>query len=1187
MSKFTKIFLITVSALVLIFSGIYIYVFYAGGIESIVTSKLDDAVSDKYNLDITIGDISGDLMSGIVLTDVVIAYVDSVSRVTLLEIPRLEAHYALSGILSGDFDFSFIQIDSAKIYAVEKPEGGWHLPPLAPGGYSTGEGESEGEGISFNVDNLQINNATVTIAKLSDTILLTELNMAASLQAQHQTFSADLERLSAKSNRENLQLQHCSGKVTFARQVITFQDFNIGRNDSRIKLNGHYDLKEFLAKLNIAADNLDINEISKYAGLDLKGRIDINGDIEINRDGLTGSIDLGGQFEILEFKNLHADLRLIDNKLHLDTVYGTILDNCAIDGMGIIDFNGGTEKYELRSRITGFNLNSMIHDSFESDLTGDIYIQGSSFSSKTLAMNIDASFYESSFNDFHLHYAVGSMQITPDSIVFFEPFVIEYFENIFGLSGKIDFENNLDIEIAAQLNNLERYQGKLFIDKPAGRGYAEARLTGKTSEPDLEVHFESDSVWIYDLFSRNLTADTKIKKFLTSKKGKVEINMYSGTAWDIPVDSGHAVLEIDSNIVSFDSLLMQNEFTSLYTVGSLDYESNPMQLGIDTIHLSLFGQEFFNRGAIAIGIDSTGFDFQKAALGHRDVLLSALGSVGFDESMDMRLDLENVIISPWTKLFGKELEFDGQVSGRAELHGLLRSPSFSLALQIDSMIYRNVILGDLNTNISYNDQLLTIDSLVLLSNEGRYTSTGTIPIDLSLTSTTVRRLLDRPMDLAITAKDKRFDLVTTLLPSVEQLDGDFLADFRIFGSPDDPHIEGNAHIKNARMKYFDLEQYIYSDSASVTMNDNRILIDNVEAYTYRDEKKNTPKRIARLEGEIVVRALDNLYYDVYVTLPREFPFAYELADIRGAIEGEMHVEGETPPTVSGDLTLVSMKYEVNFASPDEGSPIMSAFSEESSWNLNLNNDILSNFWVKNDDIDAQFTGYINIIRNEGRSSFIGELEVVRGRGYLFDKIFTLEPGGTVTFEGGDSLNPRLDLVGSTRITVYLPEEPGGDGGPRTEQRLLELRISGTLDYPEINQTENSEVADNEFLPLLTGTSFGGESGETYGSFENRLSNIVATQMSQIGSRQLRQLGVETFEVNPVYYQGQLDLSRTRFTLGFSPLDPNLYVYGRSALTSTSNQEIGFEYRFNKRVLLEGRRDEEELYHLNLKLHWEY
>ncbi|MGH8016398.1 MAG: translocation/assembly module TamB domain-containing protein, partial [Candidatus Zixiibacteriota bacterium] len=111
---------------------------------------------------------------------------------------------------------------------------------------------------------------------------------------------------------------------------------------------------------------------------------------------------------------------------------------------------------------------------------------------------------------------------------------------------------------------------------------------------------------------------------------------------------------------------------------------------------------------------------------------------------------------------------------------------------------------------------------------------------------------------------------------------------------------------------------------------------------------------------------------------------------------------------------------------------------------------------------------------------------------------------------------------------------------------------------------------------------------TFGTFEQRLSDVVASQFSQIGGKQLRQLGVETFEIDPGLGEGGLDIAKTRLTLGFySPFDPNLYVYGRSAIGSSTGQELGFEYRLYKRFLLEGRRDEEELYHVNLKLHWEF
>jgi len=1182
MSKFSKIFLMVLAALALIFVGVYFYIFHFGGIENLVTAKIDTAFGKKYNLDIKIGDIDGDLMSGIVLRHVIITYKDSTTSINLAEIPRLEAHYSLSGLLSGDFDFNSVVIDSAKLMAIKRENGGWVVPPLAPGGY---KGNVIPKELAVSVGNLQINNASLTIVTTTDTVNFTEINLAASIQVFGKTYAADLERLSAKSDRQNLQLDYGSGKITFADGVISFQDFNVGRGTSRIKMTGQFDIKQFLAKINIAADNLDLNEISQYAGLNLHGHLDINGDFELNRSGLKGSVDLGGSMEVLEFKTLHADLRYSDKHLYLDTVYGTVLDQCAIDGKGSIDLSQSTETYELRSRISGFNLNSLISGAFVSDLNGDIYLRGRSFRTKSMVLEVDAGLYESSFDDYHLHSAIGSMQITADSIVFFEPFVVKYFENRYSVKGRINYKDSLDLSIAAQLDNLERYQGKLFIEKPAGRGQAEARLTGKTKEPNLHVKFESDSAWIYGLFSNKLNVTADVDRFLTGKQGNVEVKMGHGSAWDVPVDSGYALLAVDYNLVTIDSIFLNNQYSTAVSHGIFDYGAAPKLLTLDALHLTLFGQEFYNDGTIEIGIDSSGFDFRKATLAHKDVSLSGIGQIGFNESLNMNLDLENVLVAPWLKLFDAKQDVNGAVSGKAELHGLLRNPDFKLKLNIDSLTFGKVVLGKLTTNLKYSEQLLSIDSLVLKSEQGRYIASGTVPIDLSLT-TTVRRLLDRPMNLSVSARDQRFDLVTSLLPTIEQLDGDFVADFRVFGTPDEPHIEGMAYLKNGRLKYFDLEQIIYSDSASVTMTDNKIIIDNIEAYAFKDNKSKSTKRYAKLEGEITVKALDRFYYDVYVTLPREFPFSYELADIRGSIEGEMHVEGDTPPMVTGNLTLVAMRYEVNFASPDEGSPIMAAFSEKSSWNLNLNIDILSNYWIKNDDIDGQFTGFINLLRDKGHYRFIGDIEVVRGRGFLFDKIFTLEPGGTVTFEGGDSLNPQLDLTGYTRVTSYVASEYESD---RTAvQKDLGIHITGTLDYPEINPTQDTEVSGEELLPLLAGTSYGTSQTSSFGSFEQRLSGLVGSQLSQIGGRQLTRIGVETFELSPGFYQGQLDLSKTLVTLGFSsPFDPNLYIYGRSALGSSSGQEIGFEYRRFRKFILEGRRDEDELYHVNLKLNWEF
>ncbi|MGH8016489.1 MAG: hypothetical protein ACREBV_09875, partial [Candidatus Zixiibacteriota bacterium] len=357
-------------------------------------------------------------------------------------------------------------------------------------------------------------------------------------------------------------------------------------------------------------------------------------------------------------------------------------------------------------------MNSLIDGTFESELNGDIRLQGSSFRKKQMVLNVDAAFYESTFDNYHLHSAIGSLQITSDSIVFFEPFIIEFYENIFGFSGKIEYQNNIDIEIAAQLNNLERYQGKLFIDKPAGRGYVEARLTGKTSAPDLKAHFESDSVWIYGLYAGKFRADADIDRFLSGKLGEIDISLSQGSAWDIPVDSGSVSLAIDSDVVIINSVWLKNEYSFIEAGGQIDYGKAPMQMNLDTFQLVLFEQQFYNRGQIGVDVDTVGFDFKKAALCFGDVLISGTGQAGFDESLNLKLDLENVILSPWMKFFDVEQEFDASVSGQAEISGLMQKPDFKLTLQVDSLVFRKVLLGNLTTDLTYSNQLLTVDSLV-------------------------------------------------------------------------------------------------------------------------------------------------------------------------------------------------------------------------------------------------------------------------------------------------------------------------------------------------------------------------------------------------------------------------------------------------------------------------------------------
>jgi len=536
------------------------------------------------------------------------------------------------------------------------------------------------------------------------------------------------------------------------------------------------------------------------------------------------------------------------------------------------------------------------------------------------------------------------------------------------------------------------------------------------------------------------------------------------------------------------------------------------------------------------------------------------------------------------------LNVTGYLSCDGILEGNFLNPQFSLDGRIDSLIYKELLLGDMYASLEYIDRILTIDSVTLNSYPGKYKARGTMHTNLAFSNNGVERLPGLPMDIHINADDNRFDLVTFMMPSVERIIGLFHADIHLSGTPNDPHLEGEAYIIGDKggngiveLKYFDLEHPIYTDSAGVTMNDNKIMIDHIQLYSTSNKKLNGRKRYAEVEGEITVEAFDTLYYDLDIVLPREFPYAYELDDISGKVEGELHVEGSSPPEVTGDLTLVSTKYIVNFAESYEGSPLMMALVTETPWDLNINADILSNYWIKNDDIDAEFAGNLNLIREDGNYRFIGELEILRGRGFLFDKTFNIEPESRVIFEGNDTLNPRLDITACTRIAGVRANNFEEDDTP--EQIEICIHVTGSLDKPDINPVSESGLSREEILPMLVANYYSSDSLTASSQLEQRLMGLGYSQVSQIGARQLSQIGVETFTIDPVY-GSESNLLNARVTLG-KYWGSRLYTYGRTTTYGQTRQEVGFDYRFHKAFQVEGRRDEDELYHLNLKFHWEF
>jgi len=1178
MRPWLKWLLAVVGIFVLATVSVYVYIFHLGGLERLVIKEVNKAIAQPGNLRVSLDRIEGDFFTGISVDGLTIEYADSTRSFTLARVDHASAEYASSDLLRGQIEFEAITLQGVELTIARDTSGQWLIP--IP---STPQVETGSE-TPFAVDSLVIADARLTVERARDTLTVTDLNLAVSVRREGPSLSMDVKRLRFESSEPGLSLDAMSGRATLTGENLLYQDLLLTRGLTRFKASGAMNLKQLSGDAELSVDGLVLEQIQDLTGTKLRGEMDLNGGIIFSKKGLSGHLNVGGTLLFADLGNLAIDFTFADKLLSLDTVYGTILGTCGIDGRGEVDFSSKPEEYLLNANVRNLNLKQIAPGTFESDLTGRLELHGRSFSNATMVLDLNVDLYESSFDQFPLQRAVGPMRVTTASLTFPEPFQVDYFENRFEAVGSIDYRGVMNLEVDALLANLDRYRGKLFIDQPGGRGHGRATLSGSTSDPNLAGRFWSDSLWVYGLYADSAYAEYEIDRFLGVRQGMVEVNLLSGAAWDIPYDSGFALISLDSTLVHLDSVGFISPYARLVSRGLLDQTPYPWRLTLDTLTLSVFDHTYFNRSQMLVEIDTSGFNFISTTIGQDQASITANRRVDFDETMDVTVNVAGIPLAPWLHLFKYDYDFDGVASAELSASGSFADPILKLNGSMDSVIFRGERLGRLTASANYRGKQVTIDSVVMKSDQGVYRVEGGLAADLALSRGVEKRFPDLPFDLTITANDNdsTFRLVPLLLPSVEYVGGDFHADLKLNGTPRGPHLDGQAFLRNGRMKYLDLAEILHTDSVSFIMRDNKIILSDVRAYAESEDGRK--RYFAELSGDLTVNAIDSFYYNIAVVIPQEFPFKYDLDDIEGVVMDTLFVRGETPPTVSGRLTLASGKYQVEFAEKGAGSPFMLALSGENMWDLDINIEIPSNYWIKNEDIDAEFGGFLNIIREKGKYRFVGELEILRGRGYLFDKTFSISPDSSrVIFEDVEYPNPRLDIWASTRVPLARTSEQ------ERSYEDVKVHVTGNLDNPEfaffLAGEEDVPISYEAIVPLIVANYYGDAASS--GAFEERVSQLISSQVSQIGTRRL---GVETFEIDPTY-EGYLDLAQTRVTVGDYVFLPNLYLWGRTPVQVRDVPEGGFEYRISKALLLEGLRDENlssgESYRLNLKMHWEF
>jgi hypothetical protein len=1165
-------------------------------LENQVNRLLNVFLQTKYSLKVRIADISGSFWSELKVKDITVDLLYEDEEYRIAEIPQLKVNYRLSNLWRRKWIIDSLYLDQPRFTLVKTEDG--KLLLAIP---STERKVISKTGLfDFSVGNLRIEEAGFEFISPEGRSSIDSLNLELSLSRDEEGIKLNIYQGGFEFPQKDFVVRDLSGSFHLRKDTLSIKAFGIQTEDSNLKIFGDVtNLKNPELSLLATAKPIDLKDIAKLTGIGLEGILDLKGTCEGTLKRFEGKASLDGLFFGRSFNPVRTTYVYQNEKLLFPSISGKAFDS-PIDGKGNFDFSLVPEKYEFDGEVKNLNIDNIVFGSLETDFSGRIRMQGRSTAEEELFMQAEVDLGEGRLEEYRFHAARGTLDITTKDVTFHPGFQFRYKNTGVTLSGKLEYDGLVDIDSRVDFGDLKDFRNQIFIKEMRGKGRALVNFGGRTADFNIKGEFTSDSCYAYDLFSSDARIRMDIANFLGKRKGEVEVRFFDGDAWGVEYDSLVSRFKVDDQLVKIDSVHLGNDYLSVDSWGELDISKTPQKLLIYEIVLDYRGNRLVSLSPTVVDIDTHKVLISKCVICGESGEIEVTGDIDYEQRMDLEVEVSRFDISPWADLLSSE-PIEGRLYFAASLGGDFFNPEIVAKGQVEQLQFKGMELGNLKMELAYQEKKLQISDLVISDGEWKYTLHDFVPLDLSFV-TVEQRILDEPQDLSFYAEGKRLELIKMFIPDIEYLTGDFKGDLNITGSLLHPRFDGKATLRGGKLKFAQLFDPVEELQVNMRMKDENLIIDKISGIMeHRTEERSPLQKIwsvfspeEKIKGEVTgfgtinLKDLNNVSYDLYFSGQR-VPISYEYADLFAIADASVEIAGQTPPLVTAQIFLRELFYRESFSASGSGKPLSPAYEIEDLWDWNLDISMTNNCWIINEDVNMEFMGDVRVLREKGQLNILGTLETIRGKYFLYGTKFNIEQG-SFFFDRIDRIDPQIDFLVSTRL---WGGSPGASGGvtllSTSSSNELRLAIKGTLLEPEVEPAPGSPYSKEDVIELLAFQQDIGVVDSTgMGSlFQER---VVKSLGGAYSSRLLeniagRTLGVETFEIVPTWSE-KFRLTDAQITIG-KYISDKIYLRYTRRLSQSSGQETGVEYRLNKHLLLEGRKDKLGLFHLGLNLNWEY
>ena len=740
--------------------------------------------------------------------------------------------------------------------------------------------------------------------------------------------------------------------------------------------------------------------------------------------------------------------------------------------------------YNLNLKTTNLDIGALAGiDTLHSAINLTAQITGKGYDPKTLSADAAIELSKSQIQNIQFNEARAFINYSRENLRI-DSLRLETQTLALKAKGNYSMRSVSDLLLTADLKNMDELSFFVPISDLQTSGHMDAHLTGTKDSLNLNANAEIPHIQYGDYSLERVLVNAHAG--ITSSDTLISAHILAGNinTGDLQLDSASIDLEGTKDTSLIKGHLVNKDLDTHFQTG--------LHLGdLTRINLYELAVNYKNQSwaitqpPAVIEIGPKDYKIDNLNISSQDTLqhIMAQGIINRDGNEDFNLQIKNIDMQKLAELTKQNLPASGNLNFNLALSGSALNPVLKGDFGIDKAVINKYNFSEFGGKFDYKSGRLGLDMNVVPKDSGNFTITGSMPLQLRLDSMSYK--FNRKDSVDINLDIQKFPLAALgTISMVKQLAGYLEGGIRMLGSIDSPDLKGDLQLKNAAVKIpeygVDYRDMIFK----MNFLNNKIQLDTLNIRTDKGNMTGTGVMDFSSDfykGNISNSKINLKFHGFKPINHRQVNMAVSGTTSFGGTRGNVVFDGNMQVDQSQIYlpALFNMLGKAN--APEIPEPLlvraMDSLSNKSdtlalvkmdtvksdtaatNYFKNLKGKIRfkipKNTWIKNESMYMEISGDLELIKSQSFFELFGTVNIMRGQYELLGRKFVISKG-TLDFEGGESMLPRVDLQASY---VFRNTQ-------RQKQTLM-VDVAGTPDSLAVNfKLDDTSINEGDALSYL-------------------------------------------------------------------------------------------------------------------------